>query len=344
MLSGVEALCELLAGDEATEPRLEEARVILREVKVGLERIRQAVRDLKLFARGDDEVKHPVDVRSVLESTLHMAYNDIRHRARLVREYGGAPAVAGNESRLGQVFLNLIVNASQSIREGAAEENEIRVVTSRDAAGRAVIEIRDTGAGMSAEELSRIFEPFFTTKPVGVGTGLGLAICRNIVVSMGGDITVESERGKGSVFRVSLPGIEVGHLALAPPPDAPAPPHRARILVVDDDPLVARSIRRMLSREHEVAIETSSREALRRIEAGERFDMVLCDVMMPQMGGPALHAELGRIAPEQAARVVFITGGAFTAAASEYLQRSGNRTLEKPFTSDELRGLLRDLG
>jgi CheY-like chemotaxis protein len=251
--------------------------------------------------------------------------------------------VAGNESRLGQVFLNLIINASQSIRDGAAEENEIRVVTSRDAAGRAVIEIRDTGAGMSAEELARIFEPFFTTKPIGVGTGLGLAICRNIVASMGGEITVESERGKGSVFRVSLPGLEAGHLALAPPPAEPAPPRRARILVVDDDPLVARAIRRMLSREHEVTVETSSRQALQRIEAGGRFDLVLCDVMMPQMGGPALHAELGRIAPEQAARVVFITGGAFTAAASEYLQRSGSRTLEKPFTPEELRGLLRDL-
>ncbi|HET6440301.1 MAG TPA: FIST N-terminal domain-containing protein [Anaeromyxobacter sp.] len=340
--AGTHALAELIERGFADPAASREAQGILREVNQGLERIRHAVRDLKLFSRGDDDTRRPVDVQAVLESTLHMAYNDIRHRARLVRDYHPIPLVAASESRLGQVFLNLVVNASQSIPDGAAEENEIRVATRTDEDGWAVVEIRDTGAGISREDLARIFDPFFTTKPLGEGTGLGLAICRNIVASTGGDITVESQRGQGSVFRVRLPGVVPG-VAEAEPSPGPAPRvHGGRVLVVDDDPLVARSMRRMLAREHEVLVETSSREALDRFRAGERFDVVLCDVMMPQVSGPEFHAELSRLAPDQARRVVFVTGGAFTAGSARYLEEAGNRTLEKPFDAEVLRALVRE--
>ena len=117
---------------------------------------------------------------------------------------------------------------------------------------------------------------------------------------------------------------------------------RGRVLVVDDDPLVARSIRRVLERDHEVVMETSSRDALGRLQAGERFDLVLCDVMMPQLSGPEFHAALKRLAPEQSERVVFVTGGAFTAPASSYLEEVGARTVEKPFEAETLRALARD--
>jgi signal transduction histidine kinase len=344
--SGLGALSELVSRD-LSGPAQAEARSILREVAQGLERIRQAVRDLnlKLFSRLGDDVRHPVEIQPVLESTLHMANNDIRHRARLVREYGATPVVSANESRLGQVFLNLIVNASQSIPDGAADQNEIRVTTSTDARGWAAIEVRDTGSGIAADDLTRIFEPFFTTKSPGEGTGLGLAICRNIVASAGGEISVESERGKGSTFRVFLPPAhpEEAHGEPAPRP-APRPggARRGRVLVVDDDPLVARSMRRMLAREHDVVIETSARVALSRVHAGEEYDVVLCDVMMPQMSGPEFHGELGRIASRQAARVVFVTGGAFTAGAAAYLEKTGCRVLEKPFEASVLLDLVRE--
>src|SRR6185369_5616771 len=129
----------------------------------------------------------------------------IRHRASLVKALAPAPLVEANESRLGQVFLNLLINAAQAIPDGAADRHRIRVSTGTDAAGRAVVEIADTGAGIPAESLGRIFEPFYTTKPVGVGTGLGLSICRNLVQAIGGEISVESTPAVGSTFRVTLP-------------------------------------------------------------------------------------------------------------------------------------------
>jgi two-component system, NtrC family, sensor kinase len=135
------------------------------------------VRDLKIFSRAtDEEHRGAVDVQRVLESSLRMAWNEIRHRARLVKEYSNVPAVEANEARLGQVFLNLIVNAAQAIREGDAEHNQIRVTTWLDERGWVVTEVRDSGMGIPPENLQRIFDAFFTTKPVGVGTGLGLSL------------------------------------------------------------------------------------------------------------------------------------------------------------------------
>ncbi len=341
VLAGVESLGELVARGAVAPAQAAEARALLREVRQGLDRIRLTVRDLKLFSRGE-EARYPIDPRGVLEATLHMAYNDIRHRAQLVREYGPAPEVLASEARLGQIFLNLVVNASQAIPDGAAEENRIHVATRTDARGWAVVEVRDTGAGISPEALARIFDPFFTTKKPGEGTGLGLAICKELVEAMGGEIAVESVLGRGSAFRISLPPAHAAaERAPIPSPAASAGARRGRVLVVDDDPLVARSIRRVLERDHAVVMETSSKDALGRLQAGERFELVLCDVMMPQLSGPEFHAELALVAPDQAKRVVFVTGGAFSATAASYLAAVGAQTVEKPFEAEALRALAR---
>ena len=168
-------------------------------------RVRLIVRDLKLFSRSpDEETRDPVDVRNAIESSLRMASNDVRHRARVVTDYGDVPKVSANEPRLGQVLLNLIVNAAQAIPEGHIQENEIRVTT-RVEGDRVHIEVRDSGQGIPPENMSRIFDAFYTTKPVGVGTGLGLYISYRIVASMDGTLTVQSTVGKGTTFRVSLP-------------------------------------------------------------------------------------------------------------------------------------------
>jgi len=342
--SGVKAIAELLSAGPSDAEWVAEAQGILKEVGQGLERIRQTVQDLKLFSRGGQDVRRPIQIQEVLESTLHMAQDHIHRRARLVREYRPAPLVVASEARLGQVFLNLIVNASQAIPDGAADVNEIRITTCTDERGWAVVEVRDSGAGISPEDLARIFEPFFTTKSPGEGTGLGLAICRNIVEDLGGTIAVESVRGQGSTFRVLLPPMPEGDPAEDP---TPAPRTRSkrkgRILVVDDDPLMARSLKRTLEKEHEVVAETSSRAALGRLESGERFDVILCDVAMPQVSGPEFHAELSRALPEQARRVVFVTGGASTPGTAAYLESVGNRTVEKPFEAEALRRLVNEL-
>ena len=305
------------------------------------EQIRLIVGDLKVFSRSPvEETRGPVDVEKVIESSLRMAANEIRQRAHLVKTYGHVPAVAANEARLGQVFLNLIVNAAQAIQEGRADDNEIRVVTSLKGE-RVVVEVSDTGAGIPPEIIGRIFEAFFTTKAVGVGTGLGLAICHRIVMDMGGELTVESEVGKGSTFRVALPLSREGKTAAPPAAKISNAGRRGHILVVDDEESVLRVVRRGLSGEHDVVTVTSATEALALCVGGARFDLILCDLMMPDMTGMELHRELARVAPELVARMVFLTGGAFTTRARQFLSEAAHEHVEKPFQIAGLRNLVR---
>jgi signal transduction histidine kinase len=182
----------------------------LHDARESAVRIRSIVRDLKFFSRADGGERSLVDVQKVLESTLRMARNEIRHRARLCTDFAAVPLVEASESRLGQVFLNLLINAAQAVRESSAGSHEIRVSTRSEAGGRVVIEVSDTGPGMSAAVLSRLFTPFFTTKPAGVGTGLGLSICNRIVTELGGTIGAESREGRGTTFRVVLPAARPG--------------------------------------------------------------------------------------------------------------------------------------
>jgi signal transduction histidine kinase len=308
------------------------------------ERVRLIVRDLRIFSRSGDEEQHgPVAVRRVLESSLRMAWNEIRHRARLRADYAEVPPVLASESRLGQVFLNLIVNAAQAMPEGRAATNELRICTRMADDQRVVVEIADTGTGIAPEHLPRIFDAFFTTKPVGEGTGLGLATCHRIITSLGGEIAVESEPGRGTTFRLLLPVATQPEPAIVEVPRAASPPRRGRILVVDDEPMIGSAVGRMLGSEHDVVATTSAKEACERLTAGEHFDVVLCDLIMPQMTGMDLHAELARLRPEVAGRVVFMTGGAFTTTAREFLDRVTNRRLDKPFAVDGLRAMVRSL-
>jgi PAS domain S-box-containing protein len=310
----------------------------LRDAREASNQVRTIVRDVKIFSRAEEETRRPVDVQLVLESCIRMAWNEIRHRARLVRDLGVVPLVHANEARLGQVFLNLIVNAAQALPEGQANRNEIRIRTfTKD--GNACVEIGDTGPGIPPEVLPRLFTPFFTTKPVGVGTGLGLSICQRIVSGLGGEITIDSAVGNGTVFRVVLP--PTGE---SPPPEAPLPNARQtcrrQLLVVDDEPMVAAAIWRMLSSRHDVTTTTSAADALARLSRGERYDMILCDVMMPVISGIEFYDVLRARAPEEADRIVFVTGGAFTVQAREFLDRIPNARLEKPFTAEAVLAIL----
>ena len=323
---------------------LTDLRAELQDALEAAERVGSIVRDLRIFSRSDEEKRGPVDVRRVVESCLRMASNEIRHRARLVTQLGNLPPVLANESRLGQVFLNLIVNAAQAIPEGKANENEIRIIAVRNDDEWVSVEIADTGSGMAPEVLRRLFTPFFTTKPVGVGTGLGLSICHRIITALGGKITVESTVGHGTSFLVVLPVAKDDFVLPIERPSLSAPPssRRGRVLVVDDEPLAASAARRCLSGEHDVVVTGSALDAIERISAGERFDAIICDLMMPQVTGMDLYSELGRIAPELAERMIFLTGGAFTQHAREFLERVNTPRLEKPFNPETLRSLINE--
>ncbi len=329
---GASALCSHLT--QLGEP--------LVDMSESLERIREIVRDVKLFSRPDDELTSSVDLRRVADSSARMAWNEIRHRARLVKHYDEVPLVSANESRLGQVLLNLLVNAAQALPEGRAEQHEIRVTTRTDAEGDAVVEVADTGCGMSKETVTRIFDPFFTTKPVGIGTGLGLSICHGIVSDLGGRIQVESEVGRGTVFRVLLPAGQESRTVLKAAKTY-VPGARRSVLVVDDEVMLGRVLQRTLSPHHDVTVLTSGIAALESIERGDRFDAILMDVMMPNVTGMETYERIQREAPEQARRIIFLTGGAFTPRAREFLDHVPNRCLEKPVEAAALLAAIHDL-
>lgn len=324
--------------------RLEEVLQALAEARGGASRVRDIVRDMGLFSREDTHVVEPFALAPVIESALNMAWNQVRHRARLVRDVQALPSILGSSGKLGQVVLNLVVNAAQSIPEGHAEEHTIRVAASTDARGWAHIEVSDTGSGIPLEVQSRVFDPFFTIKPPGQGTGLGLAICRSIVLAHRGDITFESAVGHGTTFRLSLPPCEAASAAEEAP--IPAPPRsadsrrRPRLLIVDDEPLVARAIERILRCEYDVTVANTGAQALDCLERGPSFDAILSDLMMPTMTGVQLHAEVRLRWPALAEHMVFVTGGAFTDEARAFLQEMPNARVEKPHGLSTLRSVL----
>ncbi|HSO31283.1 MAG TPA: PAS domain S-box protein [Labilithrix sp.] len=315
--------------DDALRLRAEEALE-------GAGRVRAIVDDLRALSRGDDERRGPVDLVRVIQSACSIASAHVRHRARLVRDLAPVAKVEANESRLGQLVLNLIVNAAEAIPEGRVAKNEIRVRLRPGAPGRVILEVIDTGAGIPASAIDHIFDPFFTTKPIGIGTGLGLSICHGIVTSFGGKIDVVSTVGQGSTFRVDLPA-STSHASSPAPEATPVPPpSRARILIIDDDPRVGKALAELLRLRHDVQLEVRAAAALERLLAGEHYDVVFCDLMMPEMTGMDFQEALEERAPEVARRTLFMTGGAFTPRAHAFLDRLPGRSLQKPFRMADL--------
>jgi PAS domain S-box-containing protein len=329
------------AGKLGSEPT-EWLRRQLDRARAGAERVRLIVHGLKAFSRADDETMGVIDPRRALDTSIDLVSSEIHHRAQLAKDYDGLPAVWANEARLGQVFVNLLVNATQAIPAGDAPHHEIRVSGRTDPAGRAVIEIRDTGSGIEPEHLALIFDPFFTTKPLNMGTGLGLALCHAIIGSLNGQITVESEPGVGSVFRVVLPAVE-GAFPTAVPAGVVAPliESRGRLLFVDDEEDLCEAMQEALAPYHDVVTTTDARRALELLAAGQRFDVILCDMRMPEMTAIDFHARLGTDNPAQASRVVLMSGG-FTRRRGDPSIVLPRPILEKPFAIEQVLSLIRE--
>ncbi len=298
-----------------------------------------------MFSRPDDDTRDALDIHGVLESAVRMARNELGQRARVVLDLQSVPPIMGNEGRLGQVFLNLIVNAAHAIPEGKAAQNTITLRT-RSEGQMVVVEVEDTGTGIPPDILPRIFDAFFTTKPVGVGTGLGLAICHRLLTAMNGRVDVESQVGVGTTFRVFLPRARTGQTretpVVAPLPAAPPVTSKASVLVVEDESALGRVLARLLT-PHRVTAVSRARDALALIRRDERFDVVLCDLMMPEMTGMDFYAELSTLDPALAQRVVFMTGGAFTNQARTFLETVSNVRLDKPLDTARLRRLVDEM-
>jgi signal transduction histidine kinase len=308
----------------------------------GAERVRLIVRGLKAFSRADDETMGIVDPRRALDTSIALAENALRLKAHLVRDYDALPHVWANEARLGQVFLNLLVNATDAVPPGAAARNEVCVLGRTDAEGRAVIEISDTGGGIKADHMSLIFDPFFTTKPLNVGTGLGLALCRAVVGSLDGQITVESVLGEGSTFRIVLPGVDgAAPRAASSSAEAAASDSRGRLLFIDDERDICEVMQEVMEPFHDLVTMTDARRALELLATGEFFDVILCDMRMPDMTGLDFHTRLRSDNPAQANRVVLMSGG-FTRRPGDPPIVLPRPLLEKPFIIEQVLALMRE--
>jgi signal transduction histidine kinase len=310
------------------------------DAQQGVRRVKQTAVDLTTFARGTDEEAVPIDVGVVLDSCVNLSQHEIRQRAMLFRDFQPTPPVMGNETRLAHVFFNLLANAVQATPPGDAFHHEIHVSAGSDAHGNALVQIRDTGAGINEEHLSRIFEPFFTTRPVGAGSGLGLAICHGIVTAMGGRITVESVVGRGTTVRITLPFARKGGL-VAFNPATPAPEAApARVLLVDDETMLAAAMRRLLGTQYDVAIAHNGREALELLEHDDRFDLILCDLRMPEVNGIELYERLAARKSPLLPRIVFMTGDTLSLPSRDFLARVTNPSIEKPVDIGSVRALI----
>jgi PAS domain S-box-containing protein len=310
----------------------------VRTAREGAERVRQIVRTLTTFGRGEEEQVGPVDLNTVMDSAMDVVTIQLRHSARVKRDYAAAPTANANAFRLGQVFVNLLLNAADALPEGCPS-NEIHARTQVQEDGRVVAEVRDNGVGIPANVRPRIFDPFFTTKAIGKGMGLGLSVCHTIVTSFGGEITCTSAPGEGTTFRVVLQPSASATTNVVETKNAPSPAEAGgRVLVIDDDPLVGQALATALEG-HDVAVVSSGREALARCRA-EPPDCMLCDVMMPEVSGLDMYRALGQDGHGLEERIVFITGGAVTAAVREALARISNPVLEKPVSAAALRDVV----
>jgi two-component system cell cycle sensor histidine kinase/response regulator CckA len=321
-----------------------EVQAVLREALEALadseeagSRIMRIIDDLKRLSRLERVDRELLDLPDVIDATMRVCEHQLRHCATVHRRYGTTPFVNAAESQLIQVLTNLLINAAQAIGQGKASQERIDVRTFSDDSGNAVIEVSDTGPGISKAELGRIFDPFYSSKPIGRGMGLGLSISHNIITSLDGEITVESTPGVGTTFRIVLPAAVAPEVfpALEFQETACAPSGSRRILVVDDEPVVRRLLKRLLA-SHEVVLESDGRAALALLNSGQKFDLIICDLMMPDFSGVEVHEAIAASHPEMLPKMIFLTGGAFSQASTDFIETVPNKVLTKPFAAGQL--------
>jgi signal transduction histidine kinase/ActR/RegA family two-component response regulator len=303
----------------------------LDEIREGGRRIASIVESLRYQARQDDELAAPADANAAVEAALRILDNQLRYRTRVELALGRLPFCLVHERRLVQVIVNLLSNSLDAFPQRSSDQNLIRIATRAEGDG-VVVEVLDNGLGMPDAVRDRIFDPFFTTKAPGVGTGLGLYLCHQYVAAAGGTIDLETHEGQGSTFRVKVPLANAARAASIEPAAPSIPP--SRILIVDDDALVARSLARML-RGHELVLSGDGEAALWECLSRD-FDLILCDLMMPRLDGAGFFAALEEHRPKLASRVVFMTGGAFTAETRSFLDGVPNPCMEKPIHAARL--------
>ena len=316
----------------------------LARVTAQAQRAVKIVRTLLTLARKRPARRAAVDVNALLAETLELAAYDLRRAdVRVAPAFSETlPAMAADPDQLQQVLTNLVLNACHAMAESPGDRT-LTVATEVDpATDRVRVTVADTGPGIAPEHLPRIFEPFFTTKAESYGTGLGLSICRRIVESHGGEIRADSRPGEGARFTLELPAWREGGPQPAPDRLAAAPPPTStRVLVVEDEPLVGDMMADLLVLDgHEVDRATNGREALELL-ARRSYSLIITDVRMPDLGGPAFYRELCRIDAALSRRVVFVTGDVVNVDTRRFLDETGLAYVEKPFAVSDFQSAVR---
>jgi CheY-like chemotaxis protein/anti-sigma regulatory factor (Ser/Thr protein kinase) len=295
------------------------------ELRKTHERIADIMRDFAAFARSGTEKREPVDLAEIIAGVERMLAPAFAKKGRYVNALEPLPPIEADHSRLEQVFLNLLLNAVQALPEGR-EGNEVKISGRALGDGRICVEVTDNGVGITTENLRRVFDPFFTTKPLGVGTGLGLTVSHNIVSSLGGEIQIDSVTGHGCTMRVLLPAAQ--------------PRSKTRVMIVDDEPNLASSLRQLLEDRHEVVATTRSEQAVRLLLEGAPIDVVVCDLMMPEPNGIEVFRQVTEKRPELKGRFIFMTGGVNNSATEQFFETTPAPRVEKPFDQPTLEQLI----
>ncbi len=322
----------------AAEPHLTATQMAGIEASIeraleGVDRVRVIMDGVRLFVRAPEERHTPVDVRVVIDSSLAVLNHELQQKATVQKQLDDVPLIYGNRSHLGQLMINLLTNALDSVPLGNPQVHSLTVRTSTSAAGEIVIEVEDTGSGMSEEVRSRIFEPFFTTKPPGVGTGLGLSICHGIARSHGATIQVESHPGKGSCFRVVFP-----KTSAITSSSLPAFEHRRRVLVIDDDPITAAAVQRILELDNEVRVVADGEAALKLIDQEDaKPDVILCDVHLGPVTSQQIYEKIHQSHPDLVERIVFMKTVGAAEGVPRFVEMLPNSCLDKPFTKADFK-------
>jgi PAS domain S-box-containing protein len=315
-----------------------------RRIGEAAERCGRIVRTFLNMARGRPPQRVPVAINGIVRAAADMLrYGYRSHGIDLeLRLADELPEVVGDGDQIGQIVLNLLVNAQQAVA-GIDGERRVRVETALEPRHpgrepRVELRIADNGPGVSGDVRERLFEPFFTTKPEGLGTGLGLAVSRSLARDHGGDLVLEEDGGHaGASFRLSLPirGIATPELPV-PSVDTPGAQAPARVLVVDDETELADVMRDMLeSAGYEVATAESGALALEMLVTA-RFDAIISDLRMADLDGAGLWREVAEKHPRLVDRMLFVTGDTLSPDAREFLRHAGCGALDKPFSASDL--------
>jgi PAS domain S-box-containing protein len=315
------------------------AQVAASKIRTAAERCARIVRTFLAMARQQPPERVPVAINDVASAALDIAAYTVRTSSIEVAVdlAEDIPPILADPDQLHQVLLNLIVNAQQVLRDRAGPRR-IRVASRYDPDARAIrIAVADNGPGIPEHLRARVFEPYFTTKPTGLGTGMGLAVSHGIVEAHGGTLTLDCPEMGGAVFTITLPVCPLDASGVDPGPAREANATPRRILIVDDEAEIRETLAEILSgAQHNVATAGSGREALERM-AAEHYDVILTDIRMPDLDGRTLYREIERRWPEQASRVVFVTGDSLASALHEFARECGRPVIEKPFVPGDVR-------